>query len=86
MKTHGGVPSILPNLDAKVGPILPPSAKKDNDTGITKHVYVMEPDVRNVEVGNVVRNVDVANVAATIVIPGAGTTDLDLSRDVYLYR
>jgi len=44
MKTHGAVPGLLPSLDNKVG-ILPLQAKKETDSGVTKHVYVMEPDV-----------------------------------------
>lgn len=44
MKTHGAVPGLLPSLDSKVG-ILPLPAKKETDSGVTKHVYVMEPDV-----------------------------------------
>ena len=44
MKTHGAVPGLLPSLDNKVG-ILPLPAKKETDSGVTKHVYVMEPDV-----------------------------------------
>jgi len=44
MKTHNVVPGLLPNLDSKVG-ILPLPSKKETDCGVTKHVYVMEPDV-----------------------------------------
>ena len=108
MKTHGAAPNLLPNLDTKVGGILPLSVKKDADTGNTKHVYVVEPHVPGKETGNgntkhvyvmepdvpggssgsQLRQVGVAHegVAATIVIPAPGAVEVDLAREVYLYR
>ena len=77
MKTHGGVPSLLPSLETKVN-ILQPTKRDD------KHVYVMEPDVPGGSVG-AHRMAHHETVAATIVIPAHGSGDIDISRGVYLY-
>jgi len=86
MKTHSSVPSILPDLDTKVGMV---PLKKNTETGITKHVYVMEPDVpggSNVSHVSGIRGVGSHEMAATIVIPAPASSEVDLTREVYLYR
>ena len=64
------------------------AGKAETGTGNTKHVYVMEPDVR--PGGSQLRQVGGPHegVAATIVIPAPvpGTVEVDLAREVYLYR
>ena len=92
-KVVGGILPLSAKKDADTANtkhvyVMDPHVAGKAETGNTKHVYVMEPDVR--PSGSQLRQVGVAHegVAATIVIPAPvpGAVEVDLAREVYLYR